>query len=40
LPGRSGATRSHCASLKTCRIKAASILAVLNQNLRVKGIPL
>jgi hypothetical protein len=38
LPGRSSATRSHCASLKTNRIKAASIFAALNQ-IRLAGIP-
>jgi hypothetical protein len=38
LQGRSGATRSHCASLKTNRIKAASIFAALNQ-IRLAGIP-
>jgi hypothetical protein len=38
LPGRSGAIRSHCGSLKTLRIKARLLFRTLNQNSKVMGI--
>jgi hypothetical protein len=38
LPGRSGAIRSHCVSLKTLRIKARLLFRALNQNSKVMGI--
>jgi hypothetical protein len=39
LPGRTGASRSHCASLKTLRSKAILHLVALNQISRIRGIP-
>jgi hypothetical protein len=40
LPGRSGAIRSHWASLKAKRIKAALHFSALNQGFALLGIPL
>jgi hypothetical protein len=39
LPGRSGAMRSHCASVRIVRIKAAPRFSALNHFFSRSGIP-